>query len=236
MVAILATVGALPWWNLVIPLVLVAGFLMVSASAAQRERLVQATGPRPATAPPREGARVEASSAWASAHGGSAHGGSAGGQSYRLVGEQYPTRTGADAAAAGGLAATATGDLSGAPELRADDDSVGSRGSDVSQPASTAGGAVAGTGAPSGDLWDPVRVPLPTYVTKAKAPRTVRTVELADQGTWASARLPEAGMLSRPDETSEMLLDETGHGDPGRPHESGNRDGSDEDRRRAVGD
>lgn len=41
-------------------------------------------------------------------------------------------------------------------------------------------------------LWDPVSVPLPTYVTKAKAPRTVRTISLSDSDTWSSGRLPDA--------------------------------------------
>ena len=224
LVAILATVGTLPWWNLVIPLVLIAGFLVVSVSAARRERLVRPVSPQAATAPPREGARVEASSAWASAHGG---------QPYRLAGQQYPTRVGGEAAADRGFAAP-TGELKGPVELRVDD---ASDGGEVAQPAaSTSDGPVAGTRAPSGDLWDPVEVPLPTYVTKAKAPRTVRTVDLADQGTWTTVRLPEAGMLSRPEDDSAMLLDETGHNEPGTGRESGKRDGSDGDQRRAVGD
>ncbi|MBE1612078.1 divisome protein SepX/GlpR [Actinopolymorpha pittospori] len=222
LVAILATVGALPWWNLVIPLVLIAGFLVVSVSAARRERLVRPVAPQAAA--PREGARVEASSAWASAHGG---------QSYRLAGQQNPAGVGGEVAPDRGFAAT-TGDLNRPAELRVDDTSDGG---EVAQPAaSTSERPVAGTRAPSGDLWDPVEVPLPTYVTKAKAPRTVRTVDLADQGTWTTARLPEAGMLSRPEEASAMLLDETGHNEPGTGRESGKRDGSNGDQRRAVGD
>ncbi|MGW5363912.1 divisome protein SepX/GlpR [Actinopolymorpha pittospori] len=221
LVAILATVGALPWGNLVIPLVLIAGFLVVSASAARRERLVRPVAPQAAA--PREGARVEASSAWASAHGG---------QSYRLAGQQNPARVGSEPAADRGFAAA--GDPNRPAELRVDD---ASDGGEVAQPAASAAERpVAGTRAPSGDLWDPVEVPLPTYVTKAKAPRTVRTVDLADQGTWTTARLPEAGMLSRPEDASAMLLDETGHNEPGTGRESGKRDGSDGDQRRAVGD
>ena len=40
-------------------------------------------------------------------------------------------------------------------------------------------------------VWDPLPVTLPTYVTKAKAPRTVRTIELGEPGTWTSGRTPE---------------------------------------------
>jgi hypothetical protein len=38
----------------------------------------------------------------------------------------------------------------------------------------------------SGTLWDPLPVTLPTYVTKAKASRTVRTIDLGEPGTWTS--------------------------------------------------
>lgn len=37
-------------------------------------------------------------------------------------------------------------------------------------------------------LWDPLPVTLPTYVTKAKANRTVRTIDLGEPGTWTSGR------------------------------------------------
>ena len=40
-------------------------------------------------------------------------------------------------------------------------------------------------------LWDPLPVTLPTYVTKAKARRTVRTIELGEPGTWTSGRTAE---------------------------------------------
>jgi hypothetical protein len=43
----------------------------------------------------------------------------------------------------------------------------------------------------SGALWDPVPVTLPTYVTKPKARRTVRTIDLGEAGTWTSGRTPE---------------------------------------------
>ena len=42
-----------------------------------------------------------------------------------------------------------------------------------------------------GSLWDPLPVTLPTYVTKAKAKRTVRTIDLGEPGTWTSGRTAE---------------------------------------------
>lgn len=42
-----------------------------------------------------------------------------------------------------------------------------------------------------GTLWDPLPVTLPTYVTKPKAQRTVRTIDLGEPGTWTSGRTPE---------------------------------------------
>lgn len=37
-----------------------------------------------------------------------------------------------------------------------------------------------------GSLWDPLPVTLPTYVTKPRAARTVRTIDLSEPGTWTS--------------------------------------------------
>jgi hypothetical protein len=42
-----------------------------------------------------------------------------------------------------------------------------------------------------GTLWDPLPVTLPTYVTKPKARRTVRTIDLREPGTWTSGRTAE---------------------------------------------
>lgn len=39
-----------------------------------------------------------------------------------------------------------------------------------------------------GSLWDPLPVTLPTYVNKARAARTVRTIDLAAPDTWTSGR------------------------------------------------
>ncbi|WP_460871256.1 divisome protein SepX/GlpR [Nocardioides pakistanensis] len=39
-----------------------------------------------------------------------------------------------------------------------------------------------------GSLWDPLPVTLPTYVNKARAARTVRTIDLGAPDTWTSGR------------------------------------------------
>jgi hypothetical protein len=39
-----------------------------------------------------------------------------------------------------------------------------------------------------GSLWDPLPVTLPTYVNKARAERSVRTIDLSAPGTWTSGR------------------------------------------------
>ncbi|MPZ61269.1 MAG: hypothetical protein GEU93_08225 [Propionibacteriales bacterium] len=46
-----------------------------------------------------------------------------------------------------------------------------------------------------GTLWDPVPVTLPTYVSKPKAHRTIRTIDLGEPGTWTSGRTEEDAAL-----------------------------------------
>ncbi len=46
-----------------------------------------------------------------------------------------------------------------------------------------------------GSLWDPLPVTLPTYVTKPKARRTVRTIDLEEPNTWSSGRSAEDSRL-----------------------------------------
>src|SRR6476469_4937196 len=47
------------------------------------------------------------------------------------------------------------------------------------------------------DLWDPVPVTLPTYVGKAAAQRTVRTIDLDATGVWTSGRNEADSRLAR---------------------------------------
>jgi hypothetical protein len=56
--------------------------------------------------------------------------------------------------------------------------------------------AVAVPTADGGTLWDPLPVTLPTYVTKAQARRTVRTIDLGEPGTWTSGRTAEDARIA----------------------------------------
>jgi hypothetical protein len=48
------------------------------------------------------------------------------------------------------------------------------------------------------DAWDPVEVPLPTYMSKPAAPRVVRTIDLTQPGSWTSGRLDPASSIELP--------------------------------------
>ncbi|GGV86088.1 hypothetical protein GCM10010294_66340 [Streptomyces griseoloalbus] len=54
-----------------------------------------------------------------------------------------------------------------------------------------------------GDSWDPVPVPLPTYVTAPVAPRATSDVDLGAQDTWSSARSSAVPPEEAPDEAAE---------------------------------
>ncbi|WP_028656171.1 divisome protein SepX/GlpR [Nocardioides sp. J54] len=51
--------------------------------------------------------------------------------------------------------------------------------------------------APAAGGWTPVPVPLPTYVAKAPAGRTVRTIDLDSTGVWSSGRNEADSQLAR---------------------------------------
>jgi hypothetical protein len=61
------------------------------------------------------------------------------------------------------------------------------------------------------DSWDPVSVPLPTYVSKPVARRTVSTIDLDSTGVWSSGRSAADSKLAREAEAAD------------RPKESGER-------------
>ena len=50
---------------------------------------------------------------------------------------------------------------------------------------------------PVADGWTPVPVTLPTYVAKAPAGRTVRTIDLDSTGVWSSGRNEADSQLAR---------------------------------------
>jgi hypothetical protein len=50
-------------------------------------------------------------------------------------------------------------------------------------------------------VWDPVPVPLPTYVLAPRAPRSVRVIDLTKPGAWTSGHLGEDELLEVDDHT-----------------------------------
>jgi hypothetical protein len=73
---------------------------------------------------------------------------------------------------------------------------------------------------PDPGAWDPVEIPVPTYVTKPAAPRrTVRTIDLESTGVWTSGRTETDARLAR-------AADEAG---------KATRSGRDAEQARAVG-
>ncbi|MDP9444079.1 MAG: hypothetical protein M3P83_06915, partial [Actinomycetota bacterium] len=70
---------------------------------------------------------------------------------------------------------------------------------DLAQPSRI---AVAVETADGGTLWDPVPVTLPTYVSKPRAPRTIRTIDLGQPvvaRTDRTARAADAPAPATPD-------------------------------------
>ena len=66
-----------------------------------------------------------------------------------------------------------------------------------------------------GSLWDPLPVTLPTYVNKARAPRTVRTIDLGAPDTWTSGR-DEADSALVESSAAEEQVEETVEHEPWR--------------------
>ncbi len=55
-------------------------------------------------------------------------------------------------------------------------------------------------------LWDPLPVTLPTYVSKPRAERNIRTIDLQGEGAWTSGHLPEqAGTDADPEHREEPV-------------------------------
>jgi len=76
------------------------------------------------------------------------------------------------------------------------------------------------------DAWEPVPVPLPTYVTKAKAPDPgSRRIDLSQPGAWTSGRLDPAGWIALPRARPAVAVDAPSQDADDQP-----------ERRRAVGD
>ena len=74
--------------------------------------------------------------------------------------------------------------------------------------------AVSDSREPDPDMWDPVPVTLPTYVGKATAQRTVRTIDLDATGVWTSGRSEADSRLARDaEEAQRAARDERAAGD-----------------------
>jgi hypothetical protein len=60
------------------------------------------------------------------------------------------------------------------------------------------------------ELWDPVPVTLPTYVSKPPARRSVRTIDLDSTGVWTSGRTEVDSALAREAESADRERRRTG--------------------------
>ncbi len=58
------------------------------------------------------------------------------------------------------------------------------------------------------EMWDPVPVTLPTYVTKPTATRSVRTIDLDDTGVWTSGRTAADSALAREADAADQVARE----------------------------
>ncbi|MDQ8706775.1 hypothetical protein RCO28_30530 [Streptomyces sp. LHD-70] len=74
-------------------------------------------------------------------------------------------------------------------------------------------------GAARGDSWEPVPVPLPTYVTAPVAPRATGSIDLSAPDTWSSARSSAAG---QPKEAEAEVAAKPAEEEPRRAARSGN--------------
>ena len=70
-------------------------------------------------------------------------------------------------------------------------------------------------------MWDPVPVPLPTYVLAPRAPRSVRVIDLKKPGAWTSGQLPEDELAEMDDQTDQPLGARSAGGVPSEPPRDG---------------
>ncbi len=72
----------------------------------------------------------------------------------------------------------------------------------TAEEAGTADVPAVGAEAADSDGWDPVPITLPTYVEKAPAGRSVRTIDLDSTGVWSSGRNEADSQLAREAESA----------------------------------
>jgi hypothetical protein len=73
------------------------------------------------------------------------------------------------------------------------------------------------------EMWDPVPVTLPTYVSKPAARRTVRTIDLDETGVWSSGRSEADSALAREADEAERAQRSSQRGAPRREGGEGRR-------------
>jgi hypothetical protein len=156
-----AQTGRGPWWWVAVPAVATVGFLVLCRLLVRRD-----AAPRPVATPTRRSPVEEGVSEPVPA-------------TQPDLSDEQDERARADADAA--VMAVAVG----ADRVADFDDAEDTMGLSAAELRAAAGGT---TPAPGGSLWDPLPMTLPTYVTKPKARRTVRTIDLGEPGTWTSGR------------------------------------------------
>jgi len=86
-------------------------------------------------------------------------------------------------------------------------------------------------------VWEPVPVPLPTYVLAPRAPRSVRVIDLTKPGAWTSGHLSDEELLDVDEQTGLPLGGHPAGADPSTPPRDGIVTGEVlVERLRAVGD
>jgi hypothetical protein len=251
-VGVLGALALAPWWSLVVPTTVVALFLAVSARVARGDRVRRHGRPVSTTAARSTTARSATARSAAiagrpdsdAASPTDTRGRAADGASIRAHnaarrtdeprdGRLWATGHLADGSPADRRRADVPGTERAGDGTRAAD--LGERSGHQVETSAASSGSEAAAEAEAAGWWDPIQVPLPTYLGKAKATRTVRTVDLGERGAWTSGRLPEAEMLTRPDESAAMLLDET-ETESAPPRTESDPEVPPGDQRKAVGD
>jgi hypothetical protein len=169
-VTVLSVLAVTPWWSVAVPGTLTVAYLVLCRTQVRRESLhdVDLLDERPArdadpAVVPRRAVRVEVQDG--------------------TPRQAAAIATEVTAIQSEGRAEVVAVDAHGVADFDDTEDTVGI-------PVALLD-AVAVATEDGGSLWDPLPVTLPTYVTKAKAKRTVRTIDLGEPGTWTSGHTAE---------------------------------------------
>jgi hypothetical protein len=176
---LVVAIGVIPVWSVAIPVALVVGFLALCRWQVRRED--DATWVRRRT-----GSRDEDAAA-----SGAAASEAVGDESNDEPTVVFPAT------------AEARDDAKGRQAVEADADPVAA--ADLVEPVAD---AVSVTTADGRSIWDPLPVTLPTYVSKAKATRSVRTIDLGAPDTWTSGHVEGEQTELPSDEQSETGSDD----------------------------